>query len=61
MVKEIISLNTKLLQIQDKRTDGYNEIESQIVKIDSEIDNKIYSLYDITDSEIELIESMLSQ
>jgi adenine-specific DNA-methyltransferase len=60
MVKEITLLNSKLLQIKDKRTDEYNEIENQIVRIDDEIDNKIYSFYGITGSEIDWIEYLLS-
>jgi adenine-specific DNA-methyltransferase len=60
MVKEIILLNSKLLQIQDKRTDEYNKIENQIAKIDDEIDDRIYSLYGLTESEISLIETQVS-
>ena len=60
LVKEIISLSRKLFEIHDKKTDERDDIEALIRKIDKEIDYKIYFFYDLTEGEINLIESQVS-
>ncbi len=60
LVREIISLNKKLLETQYKRTDEYNAIQAKITKIDKEIDYKIYSLYGLTENEINFIENQVT-
>ena len=60
LVKEIISLNRKWIDIQDKKTDEHDGIKVQIARIDKEIDHRIYSFYGLTEKEIRLIESQVS-
>ncbi|MEM0143931.1 MAG: N-6 DNA methylase, partial [Candidatus Parvarchaeum sp.] len=56
LARNIISLKTKLLELSNKQTDEYRNIEEQIMEIDEEIDRRVYSLYRLTEREIELIE-----
>ncbi len=57
LTKEIISLNRKLYEIHNKKTDEHDDIEGQIENIDKEIDRRIYSFYGLTEREVNLIES----
>ena len=57
LVKDILSLNRKLLEIHDKRTVEQSKIDDQIKKINEEIDHEIYSFYGLTEEEIDLIEA----
>ncbi|MEX2192498.1 MAG: N-6 DNA methylase [Nitrosarchaeum sp.] len=64
LVDTILSLQKILNQnIQQKEKDVQmrKNIEEQITKIDSEINNEVYGLYDLTSDEIEIIESEIKQ
>ena len=58
-VEKILQLNEKLLKIGDKLTDERAVIEDEIKKIDSEIDEQVYKIYEITESEKKIIENSL--
>jgi hypothetical protein len=51
-------LNDSLNRIGDKKTDERTRIEEQINKIDAEIDNAVYKVYQITDAEKKIIEKV---
>ncbi|KEQ56787.1 putative type I restriction enzyme MjaXP M protein [Marine Group I thaumarchaeote SCGC RSA3] len=53
LVIEIESLHKELAELQNKDTSKKEKIQEHIEKIDSEIDNKVFKLYDITPEEIE--------
>lgn len=55
LVDKILSLNKHLNKIGDKKTDERVKIEEEIKKIDEEIDELVYRLYDITEKEKEII------
>ena len=61
LAKSIMTLNKKLLEIHDKQTDKYYKIEEQIKKIDEKIDQRVYTLYGLTDKEIQTIENSLKR
>jgi type I restriction-modification system DNA methylase subunit len=58
-VKKMLQLNETLLKIGDKLTDERARIENEIEKTDSEIDELVYRIYGITESEKKIIESSL--
>lgn len=59
LVDQIISLNKRLNKLGDKKTDERQRIEEEIKKTDAEIDELVYKLYDITESEKKIIEESL--
>jgi len=52
----MLSLNKRLNEIGDKRTDERQRIEEEIKKTGAEIDESVYELYGITESEKRIIE-----
>jgi len=58
-VEKMLQLNEKLLKIGDKLTDERARIEEEIKKTDSEIDEQVYKIYGITESEKVIIENTL--
>jgi len=59
LVDKILSLNKRLNELGDKRTDERTRIENEIKKTDIEIDALIYNIYGITEDEKEIIEENL--
>jgi len=59
LVKRMLSLNKRLNEIGDKKTDERQRIEEEIKKTDAEIDELVYKLYGITESEKKIIEESL--
>lgn len=59
LVDKMLSLNKRLNEIGDKKTDERAKIEEKIKKTDAEIDELIYKLYGITESERKIIEESL--
>ncbi len=59
LVDKMLSLNKRLNEIGDKKTDERQRIEEEINKTDAEIDELVYSLYGITESEKKIIEESL--
>jgi type I restriction-modification system DNA methylase subunit len=57
LIEKLLVLNRRLNEIGDKKTDERIKIEEDIKKLDKEIDNIIYKLYDITEEEKEIIEN----
>jgi len=55
----MLLLNKRLNEIGEKRTDQRQRIEEEIKKTDAEIDELIYKLYGITESEKKIIEESL--
>jgi type I restriction-modification system DNA methylase subunit len=55
LVREMLSLNTRLNEIGDKRTDEAVKIEEAARRKDEEIDELVYDIYSIADSEREII------
>ena len=56
LVDKMLSLNKRLNEIYDKRTDEHVKIDEEIKKTDSEIDELVYKIYGITESEKKIIE-----
>jgi DNA-directed RNA polymerase beta' subunit len=56
LVEKIISLNNRLNEIFNKKTDEYIKIENELERIDSEIDDLVYKIYGINESEKKIIE-----
>ena len=61
LADKILALNKKLSKIGDKKTYERNSIEKEIKNIDQQIDQKVYQLYGLTDSEIKIVESSLNE
>jgi len=59
LVEKMISLNKRLNEIGDKKTDERQRIEEEIKKTDAEIDELVYKLYGITEEEKKIIEESL--
>ena len=55
----MLSLNKRLNEIKDKQTDEKARLEKEIQKIDNEIDQEAYKIYDITKEEQKIIEESL--
>lgn len=56
LVDKMLSLNKRLNEIGDKKTDERARIEEEIKKTDAEIDELVYRLYGITEEETKIIE-----
>ena len=56
LVDKILSLNKRLIELGDKKTDERARIEEEIKKTDKEIDELVYRLYGITEEEKKIIE-----
>jgi len=59
LVDRILSLNKKLSEFGDKKTDQRQRIDEDIKKTDAEIDELVYKLYGITEKEKRIIEGSL--
>lgn len=59
LVDKMLSLNKRLNELGDKKTDERAKIEEEIKKTDSEIDELVYKIYGITDEEKKIIEESL--
>ena len=59
LVDKMLSLNKRLNEIGDKKTDERQKIEEEIKKTDAEIDELVYKLYGITEKEKKIIEESL--
>jgi len=57
----MLSLNKRLNEIGDKKTDERAKVEEKIKKTDAEIDELVYELYGLTGEEIKVIESSLAK
>ena len=62
LVDRILTLNKRLTEIGDKRTDERTKLEEEIKKTDAEIDELVYKIYGITeDAERKIIEESLKK
>lgn len=59
LVDKILSLNKHISEIGDKSTDEKARLEKEIEKLDGQIDQEIYMIYDLTKEEIEIVEESL--
>lgn len=59
LVDKMLSLNKRLNELEDKRTDERTRIENEIKTIDSQIDEIVYSIYNISKDEKEIIKQNL--
>ena len=59
LVDKMLSLNKRLNEIGDKKTDERAEIEEEIKHTDNEIDKLVYKIYGITEEEKKIIEAGL--
>ena len=59
LVDKMLSLNKRLNEIGDKKTDERARIEEEIKKPDVEIDELVYQIYSITEEEKKIIEESL--
>lgn len=59
LVEKMLSLNKRLNEIGDKKTDARQRIEEEINKTDAEINELVYELYGITEEEKKIIEESL--
>jgi hypothetical protein len=56
LVDRMLSLNKRLNEIGDKKTDERTRIEEEIRKTDAEIDRLVYKLYGLTEEEIKIVD-----
>ncbi len=59
LIDNRLSLAKKFVLLSDKQTDEKIRLEKEIQKLDNEIDEEVYKLYDITDEERKIIEESL--
>jgi len=59
LIDKMLSLNKRLNEIGDKKTDERAKIKEEIKKTDNEIDELVYKIYGITDEEKKIIEDSL--
>jgi len=59
LVDKMLSLNKRLNEIGDKKTDERADIEEEIKHTDNEIDELVYKIYGITEEEKKIIEESL--
>ncbi len=56
LVENMLSINEKIVEMGDKRTDDKIKLEEQKNKINDKIDELVYTIYDISKDEKEIIE-----
>ena len=56
-VNEILSLNERINELGDKKTDEWLKLEEEIKRIDKEINGLVYSIYGINEKEKAIIEN----
>lgn len=54
--KDMLNLHNKLLKLEEN-SNKWNEIKSEIEKVDKKIDEEVYKLYDLTSEEIATVEA----
>lgn len=59
LVDKMLSLNKRLNEIGEKKTEERARIEDEIKRTDKEIDELVYKLYGITNDERKIIEESL--
>jgi len=59
LVDKMLSLNKRLNEIGEKKTDERSRIEEEIKETDAEIDELVYKIYGITEEEKKIIEESL--
>ena len=59
LVKKIILLNESNYKIGDKKTDENARLKTEIEKIDNQIDQEVYNIYNLTKDEIKIVEGSL--
>lgn len=59
LVDKMLSLNKRLNDLGDKKTDERSRIEEEIKKTDAEVDELVYHIYGITEEEKKIIEESL--
>ncbi len=59
LVNKMLSLNKRLNELGDKKTDKVTKLKEEISKTDAEIDELVYKIYGITDKEKKIIEESL--
>jgi hypothetical protein len=59
LVDKMLSLNERLNEVYHKTTDEHTRIEEELEKTDSEIDDMVYRIYGITESQKKIIEDSL--
>jgi len=59
LVNKMLSLNKRLSKIGDRLTDERVKIEEEIKKTDGQIDELVYEIYDINETEQKIIEASL--
>ncbi|MEW6295070.1 MAG: hypothetical protein AB1467_02100 [Candidatus Diapherotrites archaeon] len=60
LVDKMLSLNKRLNELGDKKTNERTKIEEEIKRTDKEIDELAYKLYEITEEEKKIIEESLT-
>jgi hypothetical protein len=55
----MLSINERLNELGDKKTDERTKLEEEIKKTDSEIDELVYEIYGISQAERTTIENSL--
>jgi len=61
LVNKMLSLNKRLNEIGDKKTDERAKIEEEIKKTDKEIDELVYKIYGLTKKETKIVEESLKK
>ncbi len=59
LVDKLISLKIKFNEIKEKKTDMFNEINIEVLKINKQINDDIYRIYGLTKEEQRLVESSI--
>ena len=59
LANKMLSLNKQLQEIGDKKTSQTAKLEAEIKQTDQEIDDLVYKLYGITETEKRIIEDSL--
>jgi len=57
LTEKMLSLNERLVNLGEKRTDERYQLEEQISKVDIELNDLVYSIYQVTEEERKVIEN----
>ncbi|MEK6968406.1 MAG: hypothetical protein AABX51_07300, partial [Nanoarchaeota archaeon] len=61
LVDKVLKLNDKLMKMEEKEGRQKENLKREIEALDEEIDEKIYRIYSISDSERKIIKKSLGQ
>lgn len=61
LVDKMLSLNKRLNELGDKKTDAWARLKEEKEKTDKEIDELVYKIYDITEAKKKIIEESLER